>query len=241
MRDEHLVAEAAALVNRPRESFSLGPDLDAGKGFGVGPVEFGLCALGTVLLAVGLSGFVPPREGFEAVGPLFRYLAIPWLLPGLFLTFLGFWRFRNGWCLAEQNSASRRQLSKALDIKYFRSTLDRHGNFSSSRYLLHMVIGVGGLFEGVFGAGLLGFGTVVVGLAVAGEQGPGVLLIFAAVAVAGAWVLLDGSRRFGRRAIPELCMETKRPEASVWLHRRLEFFLVLGLATGWLITGSIVL
>ncbi len=125
--------------------------------------------------------------------------------------------------------------------------LDRYRRFYlryppwSRPVLREWAIGLSGLFQAVAGLGGLLLGLVGGWLALSGEEGPGELLTSAAVVVAGAWVCLTGLRRYGRRAVPEWCMEARRVVVGVRLRRRLETLVVCGVALTWLVVGRVIL
>jgi len=206
---------------------------------GVGRGVMMLAVLGPALLALGVAGLVPPLRGLDAPPPAFRFAAVPWLLPGAWLTYRAFAAFRGAWRAAEQAGPPRAAIRHAL--------LDRYGRFYlkyppwSRPVLREWAIGLSGLFQAVAGLGGLLLGLVGGWLALSGEEGPGELLTSAAVVVAGVWICLTGLRRYGRRSDPAWCMDARRVAASVRMHRRLETLVVCSVVITWLAVGQVIL
>ena len=215
-------------------------DPDAASGVGVGPVALVLAFLGPALVALGVAGLVPPYHGLDAPPTGYRYVTIPWLLPGMVMIAVVLARFRRAWRAADGAAPDMETLREEFLVRLGQSVLDRDLQVSWTRFSRQAAMALSGLFQAVAGGVALLIGLIGISLALSGEEGPGELLTFAAVVVAAVWVCLTGVRRYGRRSYPEWSMEAKRVASSVRLHRRLETLTILGVALTWLIVGQII-
>ncbi|MCA1676446.1 MAG: hypothetical protein LC799_31165, partial [Actinobacteria bacterium] len=164
------------------------PTSGAGSGMGVGPAVMVLAVLGPALLALGVAGLVPPVRGFDAPPSAFRYVTVPWLLPGGWLTYRAFATFRQAWRTVEEAGPSRETIRRVL--------LERQGELYSrhppwSRPVLwEGAIDCPGCFKRLSAPVVSCSGSSAAGSRCVGRKAPGELLTSAAVVVAGGWVCL---------------------------------------------------
>jgi hypothetical protein len=204
----------------------------------VSPAAAMFAVLGPALLALGVAGLVPPMHGLDAPPMLFRYITVPWLLPGAVATYRAAAAFRSAWRTAEHSGPSPKVIRRTF--------LERLGKLYGihvprSRVLREWMIGLSGLLQSVAAGVAFLIGLIGSWLGLSGQEGLGELLTSAAVVVASAWICITGVRRFGRRAVPEWCMEAKRVAVSVRLRRLLETLAVWSVVIIWLLVGQIVL
>lgn len=200
-----------------------------------------LAVAGPALLALGISGLVPPATGMDAPSTTFRLVTIAWLLPGAWATAHAWRAFRRAWQEAEEGQPSREAIHHAYMVRFGESLLGQDRRIDAKRFWGNNLVGVSGLLQAVIGCLGLMIGLIIVSVALGGDEGAGELLTAVGAVVGSLWITLTGVRRFARRASPGWCMETKRAATSVQLHRRLETLMMCGAATTFIAVGQVLL